>query len=208
MPNYTPLNISAILRHNISKNNVSNIKNRKGFDGLFFPLSIVILLASLSFYGVRLVLDTAVNPADAVKLNSQPSDIMRAVVRRKPTLTPSAPAVSEQMYTKIGDVELDPQSLLKSAEDFYPDAPSIEIIKGVKNEVLRWATLRNYYRQNPSIRNGLTIDTFDKVATFGAVLKDLDYLRRRFFATASNDEKLLNEIVKEFVKNNQIKTEQ
>jgi len=207
MANYTPLNISLLLRETGDIDPRFARRKKGSFDKVFFPFSIMVLVLSLSFYAVKLMVDITTVPTQASQQKLNPEDIMDEVVVR-PTLTPSPTKTVEKMYSEIGSIILDSERIQTTSKDFYPDLDEAETIRTVKNSLLQWAALRKYYENDPLVSKRLTIDTSYPIATYGAILKDLDTLKRSFYANKADwSDSDMDNLIVEYEKNTTIKLE-
>ncbi len=209
MSNYTPLNMSLLLRETGGGVDPRFIKKKgNSFDKVFFPFSIMVLVLSLSFYAVKLMVDITSVPTEASKDTMDPKVLMREVEIR-PTITPTPTKSIEKMYKEIGSTVFDPDRVMATAKDFYPDMSEPEIIAMSKDNILQWAALHKYYQDDLSVTKKLTIDPAFPIATYGAVLKDLDIMKKKYQQDKPEDSQAgIHELVSEFLKNTIIRLQQ
>lgn len=201
MSNYTPLDMSLLLRETGGVDPRFVKKRGNSFDKVFFPFSIMVLVLSLSFYAVKLVADITTVPTEASRDTMDPKELMREVQIR-PTITPTPTKSTERMYKEIGSTMLDPDRIIATAKDFYPDMSEDEVITMSKDNILQWATLYKYYQDDLSVTRQLTIDPAFPIATYGAVLKDLDIMKRKYQQDKPDDSQAsIQDLVGEFMNN-------
>ncbi|MFO0703809.1 MAG: hypothetical protein U0525_03740 [Patescibacteria group bacterium] len=206
MSNYTPLNISLLLRETGDIDPRFAKKKKGSFDKVFFPFSIMVLVLSLSFYAVKLMVDISSVPTQA-ETNVDPRQLMRDVEYR-PTVAPSPTEVPEKMIAQLGSITIDPERVLDTAKIFYPDLAENDVKKMSKKSILEWAALKKYFDQNTAVQKRLTIDTEYPIATFGAILKDLDTLKRAYSGNkGAESQEEIDNLIREYQSNTTITLE-
>lgn len=204
MSNYTPLNMSLILREGGSVDTRFVKPKRGSFDQVFFPFSIMVLIMSLSFYAVKLMVDITTVPTQATQEVVAPDRIMNQIVT-KPTATNTPTPIPEKMYAELGSILINSEQIIETAKEFYPNTSDAQLVSETKRNLLEWATLLKYYKEDKSVVDRLTIKDDSPVATYGAVLKDLDILRRKFDNTDPENISELETLITEFKKNTSIR---
>ncbi len=204
MSNYTPLNMSLILREGGAVDHRFIKPKRGSFDQVFFPFSIMVLIMSLSFYAVKLMVDITTVPTQATQEVVPPQKIMTQIVT-KPTATVTPTPVPEKMYVELGSIQIAPDQIISTAREFYPNTSEADLISEAKYNILEWATLLKYYQEDKTLTDKLTIKDESPVATFGAVLKDLDILRRKFDNSDPDSSPELETLIDEFKNNTSIR---
>lgn len=200
MSNYTPLDLTLFIREGGSKMEFP-AKQKDGFDRLFFPFSILVLLLSLSFYAIRLVIDIT---GPALKQDMAPSKAPIETVNElsKPT---STPAPVSELYEDINGIRIDKERMLATAEAQYPSLSRTQLIDLVNKSLIEWAALRQYYSEDATIGGKLALNTTDPVATFGAVLRDLGILAAEYDKSNARETTPISALINSYTENSLIR---
>lgn len=200
MSNYTPLDLSLFIRESDSRVQFP-AKQKDGFDKLFFPFSILVLLLSLSFYAIRLVIDIS---GPAMKQDIAPTKDPNETVQEfaRPTSTPAPKA---EIYRNINEIQVDTTRLLSTAEAQYPSLSRTQLIDLVNKSLVEWAALRKYYTGDPLITAKLSLNTTEPVATFGAVLRDLGVLAAEYDKSKKRENTPVSALIDSFTQSSQIR---
>jgi hypothetical protein len=200
MSNYTPLDLSLFIRESDSRVQFP-AKQKDGFDKLFFPFSILVLLLSLSFYAIRLVIDIS---GPAIKQDIAPTKAPSETVQElaRPTSTPAPKA---EIYRNINEIQVDTARLLSTAEAQYPSLSRTQLIDLVNKSLVEWAALRKYYTGNSLITAKLSLNTTEPVATFGAVLRDLGVLAAEYDKSKQRENTPVSALIDSFTQSSQIR---
>lgn len=200
MSNYTPLDLSLFIRESDSRVQFP-AKQKDGFDKLFFPFSILVLLLSLSFYAIRLVIDIS---GPAIKQDIAPTKAPSETVQElaKPTITPAPKA---EIYRNINEIQVDTTRLLSTAEAQYPSLSRTQLIDLVNKSLVEWAALRKYYTGDSLITAKLSLNTTEPVATFGAVLRDLGVLAAEYDKSKQRENTPVSALIDSFTQSSQIR---
>jgi len=200
MSNHTPLDLSLFIREGDSKIRFPT-ENKDGFDKLFFPFSILVLLLSLSFYAIRLVIDitgpTIKQEALPVKT---PSETVNELTKISNTPTPV-----KQLVKYINGIQIDSESMLATAEAQYPSLSRTQLIELVNKSLIEWAALRHHYKDDTAVNEKLSLKTSDPVATFGAVLRDLGVLASEYDKSKQREVKPISALIDTFTENSTIR---
>ncbi|MBP6993866.1 hypothetical protein KBB12_01335 [Candidatus Woesebacteria bacterium] len=200
MSNYTPLDLTLFIREGNSKMDFPN-KQKDGFDRLFFPFSILVLLLSLSFYAIRLVIDIT---GPALKQDIMPAKAPIETVNElsRPT---STPAPVSELYEDINGIRIDKERMLATAEAQYPSLSRTQLIDLVNKSLIEWAALRQYYSEDATIGEKLSLNTTDPVATFGAVLRDLGILAAEYDKSNARETTPISALIDSYTENSLIR---
>jgi hypothetical protein len=176
-------------------------KQKDGFDKLFFPFSILVLLLSLSFYAIRLVIDIS---GPAIKQDIAPTKAPSETVQElaRPTSTPAPKA---EIYRNINEIQVDTARLLSTAEAQYPSLSRTQLIDLVNKSLVEWAALRKYYTGDSLITAKLSLNTTEPVATFGAVLRDLGVLAAEYDKSKQRENTPVSALIDSFTQSSQIR---
>ena len=200
MSNYTPLDLSLFIREGDSKMQFPT-KQKDGFDRLFFPFSILVLLLSLSFYAIRLVVDIT---GPALKQDISPTKAPSETVNELTRAT-STPAPAPELYEDINGIRIDKERMLATAEAQYPSLSRTQLIDLVNKSLVEWAALRQYYSDNPDIAKKLSLSIADPVATFGAVLRDLGILAAEYDKSNARETTPISALIDSYTQNSLIR---
>jgi len=176
-------------------------KQKDGFDRLFFPFSILVLLLSLSFYAIRLVIDIT---GPALKQNVTPTTAPSEIVNELTRAT-STPAPAPELYEDINGIRIDKERMLATAEAQYPSLSRTQLIDLVNKSLVEWAALRQYYSDDPDIGKKLSLNVTDPVATFGAVLRDLGILAAEYDKSNARETTPISALIDAYTQNSLIR---
>ena len=201
MTNYTPIDLKLFIREGDSRVRVME-KKRDGFDRLFFPFSLLVLILSLSFYAFRLVIDITSTPRNSgvAEPTKAPNAVMEELA--KPTSTPVA---STQLYREINGVQVNTDLVLSTAEAQYPSLSRVQLIDLVNKSLVEWATLRQYYEDDDFITEKLSVQTDEPIATFGAVLRDLGVLAAEYDKDEKSAQTPVSALMDNFIRSSTIR---
>ncbi len=201
MTNYTPIDLSLFVREGDSRVRIG-AKGKDGFDRIFFPFSILVLILSLSFYAIRLVIDIS---SPLVKPQTpEPTKAPSAVIRELagPTSTPSP---ADEVYRQINTIRIDTDLMLKTAEAQYPSLSGTQLVDLVNKSLVEWAALREYYEDDGFVTQKLTLQVEEPVATFGAVLRDLGVLASQYDKDKKSGQTPVSAVVDNFTNRSSIR---
>jgi len=200
MSNYTPIDISLLLRDG-GVGSMFEGNKKSGFDKVFFPFSITVLIMSLSFYAVKLIIDIT-NPANKVLI--EPSQAPRAVITQF-IPSPSATPIPAQVYQEVDGILIDKDRVTATAEAQYPNISNPQLVDLVNKSLIEWAALRNYYKDKPEVMSKLSLDVSYPVATFGAVLRDLGVMTTEHDTNTSEGQMSISSIIDSFIANSKMR---
>lgn len=200
MSNHTPLDLSLFIREGESKIQFP-ADNKDGFDKLFFPFSILVLLLSLSFYAIRLVIDiTGPTMKQEISPTKAPSETVNEL-----TKISTAPTPAKQLVQYINGIQIDSENMLATAEAQYPSLSRTQLIELVNKSLIEWAALKHHYKDDASVNEKLSLNTSDPVATFGAVLRDLGVLASEYDKSKQREIKPISALIDSFTENSTIR---
>lgn len=201
MTNYTPIDLKLFIREGDSRVQVPG-KKRDGFDRLFFPFSILVLILSLSFYAFRLVIDVTGSSGknSVVEPTKAPSAVMKELT--KPTNIPSP---STQLYREIDGIRVNTDLVLSTAEAQYPSLSRTQLVDLVNKSLLEWATLRQYYEDDDFIIEKLSVQADEPIATFGAVLRDLGVLAAEYDKDEKSGQTPVSALMENFMRSSTVR---
>ena len=182
MSHYTPLDLSLLLKEG-GGGMLFKPKKRDGFDQVFFPFAIIVLVMSLSFYAIKQA--THVFSANHKAQVAQPTESPRAIVTQFITQAPISP-VSKQVYQDLNGILVDSDRIVSTAEAQYPNVSKAQLIDLVNKSLVEWAALRQYYEDDPKITKELSLTTDAPIATFGAVLRDVGTMVKEYDKSSSS----------------------
>lgn len=201
MTNYTPLDISLLLREG-GGGALFSPKKRDGFDRIFFPFALLILIMSISFYAVKQAISI---------FNQNESSVVTPTESPRAVITQFAPLVSPtpttlMVYQDLNGILVDSERMLATAEAQYPNLSKQELVELVNKSLVEWAALRVFYADNESVKKELTLQTDYPLATFGAVLREVGVMVKEHDSNTGEEKKpSIDALIEAFTANSSIR---
>ncbi|MEI6327358.1 MAG: hypothetical protein WCO78_04560 [Candidatus Roizmanbacteria bacterium] len=178
-------------------------KSKFSLDKIIFPFSLAVLLMSLTFYGIKYLVDFSSSPTKTAA-----SDPLKVAAIVQPTQTiPQEPSVTTSsaaaVYTMIDQIQIDSPKLLQTAQPLYPDLTPDQLITQVNKDLIEWAAMRKYYQKDATLSASLRARTTVPLTSFPDMKADVDQLVILYNQDTSPDRSPLVQLVEEF-KNNAI----
>jgi hypothetical protein len=175
--NYTPVDLQKYL--NLPPQGAKKLnggKSKFNFDKIIFPFSLAILLMSLTFYGVKYLVDFSSTTPKA-----SGSDPLKVAAVVQPSLAPlQEPTVTlapdQAVYAMIDQIQIDSSKVLESAKPLYPDLTPPQLIVQVNKDLIEWAAVRKYFQKDATLSASLRAQTNIPLTSFPDIKADVDQL--------------------------------
>ncbi len=204
--NYTPVDLQKYLNAQPpSPKKPNGGKSKFSFDKVIFPFSLAILLMSLTFYGVKYLVDFS-----STTPKSSGSDPLKVAAVVQPSLAPlqeptATLAPDQAVYAMIDQIQIDSAKVLESAKPLYPDLTPPQLIVQVNKDLIEWAAVRKYFQKDASLSASLRAQTNVPLTSFPDIKADVDQLVIIYNQDISADRSPLVQLVEEFKNNTTLK---